>query len=67
VQDACFRELVFEGKNPFKTWELTLYASPDARFLSSDLFDTAVDPVLEQRTKDEAYMKGQVLATAVSF
>ncbi len=60
VPDACFRELVFEGKSPFKTWELTLYASPDARFLSSDLFDTAVDPVQEQRMKDEAYMKGLV-------
>src|SRR5882724_3721054 len=34
VADACFRELVFEGTSSFKTWELTLYASPDARFLS---------------------------------
>src|ERR1700683_5449083 len=40
---GCFRELVFEGKSALKTWELTLYASPDARFLSSDLFDTTVD------------------------
>jgi protein-disulfide isomerase len=60
VASGCFRELVFEGKSALKTWELTLYASPDARFLSSDLFDTAVDPALEQRTKDEAYMKGLV-------
>jgi protein-disulfide isomerase len=60
VRGACFRELTFEGKSAFKTWELTLYASPDARFLSSDLFDTTFDPVLEQRAKDEALMKGLV-------
>jgi protein-disulfide isomerase len=58
VRDTCFRELTFEGKSAFKAWELTLYASPDARFLSSDLFDTAIDPVLEQREKDQALMKG---------
>lgn len=60
VRGACFRELTFEGKSAFKTWELTLYASPGARFLSSDLFDTTFDPVLEQRAKDEALMKGLV-------
>ncbi len=60
VRDTCFRELTFEGKSAFKTWELTLYSSPDARFLSSDLFDTTVDPLLEQRAKDDAVMKGLV-------
>jgi protein-disulfide isomerase len=58
VRGACFRELTFEGKSAFKTWELTLYASPDARFLSSDLFDTTFDPALEKRAKDEALLKG---------
>jgi predicted DsbA family dithiol-disulfide isomerase len=57
---GCFRELVFEGKSALKTWELTLYASPEARFLSSDLFDTTVDPAQEQRAKDEAFLKGLV-------
>lgn len=60
VGDTCFRELTLEGKSAFKTWQLTLYSSPDARFLSSDLFDTTIDPVLEQRAKDEALMKGLV-------
>lgn len=60
VRDTCFRELTFEGKSAFKTWELTLYASPDGRFLSSDLLDTTIDPVLEQKAKDEATMKGLV-------
>jgi protein-disulfide isomerase len=58
VKSTCFRELTFQGKSAFKTWELTLYASPDARFLSSDLFDTTSDPAVEQRAKDEATMKG---------
>jgi protein-disulfide isomerase len=58
--NGCFRELIFEGKSSFKTWELTLYASPDARFLASDLFDTTVDPAQEQRAKDEAFLKGLV-------
>jgi predicted DsbA family dithiol-disulfide isomerase len=60
VRGTCFREITFEGKSAFKTWELTLYASPDARFLSSELLDTTVDPVLEQRAKDEALMKGML-------
>ena len=55
--NGCFRELIFEGKSVLKTWELTLYASPDARFLTSDFFDTTVDPVQEQRAKDEAFLK----------
>lgn len=60
VRDTCFRELTFEGKSGFKTWELTLFASPDGRFLTSELFDTTIDPVVEQRAKDEALMKGLV-------
>ena len=63
---GCFRELVFEGKSAFRTWELTLYASPDARFLSSDLFDITVDPAQEQRTKDEAFLKGLVQGTGAT-
>jgi len=60
VRNTCFRELTFQGKSAFKTWELALYASPDGRFLSSDLFDTTLDPAVEQRAKDEALIKGLV-------
>jgi protein-disulfide isomerase len=60
VRDTCFHELIFEGKSSFRTWGLTLYASPDARFLTDDLYDTTIDPVLEQKEKDEAVMKGLV-------
>jgi protein-disulfide isomerase len=58
VRDTCFRELTFEGAGASDLFHLTLYASPDGRFLSTDLFDTAIDPVIEQRAKDEALMKG---------
>lgn len=58
--NSCFRELTFEGKGVLKAWELKLYSSPDVRFLSSDLFDTTIDPSQEQRIKNEALMKGLV-------
>ena len=64
VRDTCYRELTFESKSPFKTWALTLYASPDARFLTDELFDTSIDPVVEQR--DEALMKGLVQGPSVA-
>ncbi len=66
VRDTCFRELIFEGESALKSWELTLYASPDARFLSSDLFDTSIDPVIEQRANDEAVMKGLVQGSSAT-
>ena len=56
VKDTCYRELAFQGKSAVKTWELKLYASPDLRFLASDLLDTSVDPVAEERAKSEALM-----------
>ena len=58
VKDTCFRELTFQGKSPIRTWELKLYASPDLRFLATELLDTSVDPMAEERTKGEALMAG---------
>lgn len=55
---TCYHKLSFEGKNAVRIWQLTLYASPDGRFLSPELFDTMVDPLAEQRAKDEAVMQG---------
>lgn len=51
---TCFHRLTFEGVSTLKTWELTLYLSPDGRYLTSDLFDTTMDPAEEgrRRTKD---------------
>src|SRR5271167_4604396 len=52
VAGTCYRELTFEGKNPVKTWQLTLYLSPDQRFLTTQVFDTTVDPIEEERQKN---------------
>ncbi|MGH9772507.1 MAG: thioredoxin domain-containing protein [Candidatus Acidiferrales bacterium] len=53
---TCYRKLKFEGKNAFRTWDLTLYLSPDERFLSSEVFDTTLDPVAEERREEQAMM-----------
>ena len=58
VKDTCYRELIFQGKSQVRTWDLTLYLSPDLRFLSSDILDTSVDPAAEQRAKDAALLSG---------
>ncbi len=53
---TCYRELTFEGKTRVKTWQVTLYLSPDERFLTSELFDTTIDPQETARRKAEALM-----------
>ena len=44
IDDLCNRKLVFAGDGALGTFRLTLYASPDLRFLSRELFDTYTDP-----------------------
>ena len=58
VAGTCFRELTFQGKSELRTWDLTLFASPDLRFLATELFDTHRDPLEEERARNEALMKG---------
>lgn len=58
VSGSCYRELTFQGESQIRTWDLTLYASPDLRFLSSDLLDTALNPMEEERAKNGRIMKG---------
>jgi protein-disulfide isomerase len=58
VKDTCYRELTFRGTSQVRTWDLTLYLSPDSRFLSTDMLDTSVDPAAEQRAKDAALLNG---------
>jgi protein-disulfide isomerase len=60
VGNGCYQALTFEGKSPVKTWRLTLYLSPDQRYLTGDLFDTTLDPVAEQRRKANELMAGLV-------
>jgi predicted DsbA family dithiol-disulfide isomerase len=56
VGATCYRELLFEGESPVNTWRLTLYLSPDQRFLTDELFDTTVDPREDERRKAESLM-----------
>lgn len=58
ISGSCYRELTFQGESQIRTWGLTLYASPDLRFLSSDLLDTALNPIEEERAKNDRVMKG---------
>src|SRR5271170_5637300 len=58
IPGTCYRDLTFEGTSPAKTWQLTLYLSPDQRFLATQVFDTSVDPVEEERQKNAALMAG---------
>lgn len=47
----CYSKVVFAGKGPVGPVSLTLYLSPDHRYLSPDLFDTALDPDVETRDR----------------
>ncbi len=60
VKGSCYHDLIFEGKSSVKTWQITMYLSPDGRFLTGELFDTTIDPAQEQRRKAEALMAGLV-------
>ena len=50
---SCYRKLTFQsaGGGPF---HLELFSSPDLRFLTRELLDSTVDPVVEERQKAEA-------------
>lgn len=58
VEGSCYRALTFEGKSVMKTWQLTLYLSPDQRFLTGELFDVSLDPVKEEERKAQLVMAG---------
>jgi hypothetical protein len=56
VGDTCYRALTFEGSTAFSKWQVTMYLSPDQRFLTSELMDTTIDPVQQARQEAEAAM-----------
>jgi len=56
IDDLCNRKLVFTGDGALGPFRLTLYASPDLRFLSRELFDTAIDPRRERREAAQKMM-----------
>ena len=49
VGDACYHKVTFRGDGALGAYQLILYASPDFRFLSSDVLDTRRDPWEEER------------------
>jgi protein-disulfide isomerase len=51
IANSCYSELTFEGTSSMKSWQLTLYLSPDQRFLTGELFDTTLDPIEQERKK----------------
>ncbi|MGA7411948.1 MAG: hypothetical protein WBW33_15830, partial [Bryobacteraceae bacterium] len=40
---SCYRRLVFQGTSKIRSWDLTLYLSPDQRFLTTEAYDTTLD------------------------
>jgi protein-disulfide isomerase len=58
VGGTCYRQLTFQGKSEIRTWELTLFVSPDLRFLTGELMDTQRDPEEEERAKNRIVMNG---------
>ena len=60
IDESCNRKFVFMGDGALGSFRLTLYASPDLRFLSRELFDTNVDPEHERREGAKRAM-GQLL------
>ena len=49
VGEACYHKVTFRGDGALGAYQLILYASPDFRFLSSDMLDTRRDPREEER------------------
>jgi protein-disulfide isomerase len=56
VEGSCYQQLTIEGKAVLKTWELTLYLSPDQRFVMPQVFDMSKDPVEAEKEKADAVM-----------
>jgi protein-disulfide isomerase len=45
----CYRHLRFSAPSPQRPFAISLYLEPDHRHLSTDLFDSALDPLVEER------------------
>lgn len=55
---GCYRRLTFHVRSPLRAFDIILYLSPDQRYLFPALFDSTLDPAVEQRRRDEAVMRG---------
>jgi protein-disulfide isomerase len=58
VGTTCYRRLEFVRRDMPKPVPLALYASPDLRFLTRELLDSTVDPLKEEREREQALIAG---------
>jgi hypothetical protein len=58
VGATCFRKLEFKSSDPKRSFLVELFLSPDFRFLARELLDSSVDPILEERRKQQALANG---------
>jgi len=58
VSSTCYRKFVFQAAGGAGPFRIELFASPDLRFLTRELMDSTVDPVVEERQKAEALAAG---------
>lgn len=64
IAGTCYRRLTFQGTSTVRTWDLSLYLSPDRRFLSDKLYDTTIDPAEEEKRNAEQIMAGLTSSSA---
>lgn len=58
VGATCFRKIEFKSAGPNRNFAVELFLSPDFRFLTRELLDSSVDPILEERRKQQALIAG---------
>jgi len=51
VGTTCFRKLEFKSADPKRNFRTELFLSPDFRFLTHELLDSNVDPIVEEQRK----------------
>src|SRR5437016_9560568 len=54
VSSTCFRKLEFKSNDPKQKFRTVLFLSPDFRFLTPQLLDSSVDPIVEERRRQQA-------------
>jgi len=58
VGATCFRKLEFKSADPKRNFRTELFLSPDFRFLTHELLDSNVDPIVEEHRKQQALAAG---------
>ncbi|MBZ5728825.1 MAG: DsbA family protein [Acidobacteriia bacterium] len=58
ARPSCFRKLLFQSQEAKSSFRIELFLAPDQRFLTRELLDSTVDPIVEERKKAEALAAG---------